>query len=134
MAVRKMHQTTVRFGPDLWEALEDECAHLGVSVAQFLREAALTRLVYAAGRRGDDEFELALDLVAAKAPASEAPRDPLPPPIELDRFATTAQSAEITAQRASRESLESAALHAQGRLARQRARELRALVARHRRA
>ena len=55
-----MHQTTVRFGADLWEALEDECMRLGVSVAQYLREAALTRLTYAAGKRGDDDFEDAL--------------------------------------------------------------------------
>jgi hypothetical protein len=62
---RKMHQTTVRFGPDLWEALENECRHLGVSVAQYIREASLTRLVYAAGRRGDHEFEHSLGLVKA---------------------------------------------------------------------
>jgi hypothetical protein len=55
-----MHQTTVRFGPDLWHALEAECARLGVSAAQFLREAALARLAYTAGQRGDREYELAL--------------------------------------------------------------------------
>src|SRR5215212_2210031 len=56
----RMHQTTVRFGPDLWEALEIECARLGVSAAQYLREAALARLSYSAGRRGEDEYEVAL--------------------------------------------------------------------------
>jgi hypothetical protein len=55
-----MHQTTVRFGSDLWQALERECAELGVSVAPYLREAALARLMYAAGRRGDPDLELAL--------------------------------------------------------------------------
>ena len=55
-----MHQTTIRFGSDLWGALERECAELGVSVAQYLREAALARLMYAAGRRGDPDFEAAL--------------------------------------------------------------------------
>jgi len=55
-----MHQTTVRFGPDLWEALEVECVRLGVSAAQYLREAALARLAYTAGKRGDPEYELAL--------------------------------------------------------------------------
>jgi hypothetical protein len=55
-----MHQTTVRFGPDLWDAMEAECARLGVSAAQYLREAALARLAYTAGRRGDREYELAL--------------------------------------------------------------------------
>ncbi|MBA3264184.1 MAG: hypothetical protein H0T69_17295 [Thermoleophilaceae bacterium] len=41
MATRKVHQTTVRFEADLWEALESECAELGLSVAQYVREAAL---------------------------------------------------------------------------------------------
>jgi hypothetical protein len=48
-----MHQTTVRFGRDLWEALEKEAAMAGVSVAQFIREAAVARLGYAAAPRGD---------------------------------------------------------------------------------
>jgi hypothetical protein len=39
-----MHQTTLRFGPDLWAALEVESERLGVSVAHFVRDAALTRL------------------------------------------------------------------------------------------
>jgi hypothetical protein len=52
---RKMHQTTVRFGEDLWEALEVEAERLGVSVAQYVRDAALRRLSYDAGRR--DEFD-----------------------------------------------------------------------------
>jgi hypothetical protein len=55
-----MHQTTVRFSPDLWESLEREAAGLGVSVAQYVREAALTRLTYRAGQRGDAQFEAAL--------------------------------------------------------------------------
>jgi hypothetical protein len=59
-----MHQTTVRFGPDLWQALERESSELGISVAQYVREAALARLMYTAGRRGDPEYELA-QLVAA---------------------------------------------------------------------
>ena len=56
----RMHQTTVRFGADLWEALEVECGRLGVSAAQYLREAALARLAYTAGQRGDKEYEHAL--------------------------------------------------------------------------
>ena len=55
-----MHQTTVRFGPDLWEQLEIECSRLGVSAAQFLREAAVARLAYTAGRRGETDYESAL--------------------------------------------------------------------------
>lgn len=129
MAVRKMHQTTVRFGPDLWEALEEECARLGVSVAQYLREAALTRLVYAAGRRGDDEFELALDVATG--------REGEPAPISLLHSAsvvTPAGPAQRAAERAQSEGTASSALHAQGRLARQRARQLRERAARYRNA
>jgi hypothetical protein len=61
MADRKMHQTTVRFGADLWEALEIECAQLGVSVAQFVRESALARLMYMAGRRGESAYDAAFE-------------------------------------------------------------------------
>jgi hypothetical protein len=110
MAVRKMHQTTVRFGADLWEALEAECAELGVSVAQFVRESALARLAYLAGRRGDLDYEQALELAGAPPPQRyERPVDPVAS--ALDRSA-----AEIS---------ESAALWAQGRQARRRAEELR---------
>jgi hypothetical protein len=125
MATRKMHQTTVRFGADLWEALEHECTRLGVSVAQYLREAALTRLVYAAGRRGDDEFELALD-VATGTDGVRAAQDVA----ELEDVGAPARSATTAHERAHREAAESAALATQGRLARQRARELRQIAAR----
>jgi hypothetical protein len=66
----RMHQTTVRFGADLWEALERECERLGMSVAQYVREAALARLVYAAGRRGDAAFEAALEAAAESEPTA----------------------------------------------------------------
>lgn len=39
-----MHQTTVRFGADLWRELVDESERAGVSVAQYVREAAVARL------------------------------------------------------------------------------------------
>jgi len=55
----KMHQTTVRFSPDLWESLEIECKRLGMSAAQYLREAALARLAFTAGQRGDIAYETA---------------------------------------------------------------------------
>ena len=48
-----MHQTTVRFSADLWDELETECFALGVSIAQYLREAAVARVAYSAARRGD---------------------------------------------------------------------------------
>ena len=121
-----MHQTTVRFGSDLWEALEDECARLGVSVAQYLREAALTRLIYAAGRRGDDEFELALALATGTERPATVEDD-------LDSIAGAARAAGTIRERAVREGSESAALAAQGELVRRRARELREQIAARRR-
>ena len=48
-----MHQTTLRFPQDLWDFLEQEAKGLGVSIAQYVREAALARAAYDAGRRGD---------------------------------------------------------------------------------
>lgn len=53
---RTMRATTVRFGTDLWEMLEREAERSGVSVAQYVREAALTRIAYSAGRRGEEPF------------------------------------------------------------------------------
>jgi hypothetical protein len=95
---RKMHQTTVRFGADLWGALQVEAKRLGVSVAQYVRDAALGRLSYDAGRRDEQT-------------GTRAPR---------------AQAAENGAAAAQSELSQSEALWAQGRLARQRAADLRA--------
>lgn len=63
MAGRRMHQTTVRFGPDLWEALEVEAGRAGVSVAQYVRDSALMRVAYTRGRDGDPHYQAALDTV-----------------------------------------------------------------------
>jgi hypothetical protein len=60
-----MHQTTVRFSAELWTDLAAEAETLGVSVAQFIREAALARLAYNAGRRGDSGWRSALRLAGA---------------------------------------------------------------------
>ena len=64
-----MHQTTVRFDPEVWAALDEEAARLGVSTAQYVREAAVARLAYGLGRRGDRAFERAL--VAAGSTGDE---------------------------------------------------------------
>ncbi len=120
-----MHQTTVRFGADLWEALEEECASLGVSVAQYLREAALARLAYAAARRGDLDFEHALDFATEGRVRQQPPAAPTlaEPPTE----------AATAVERAQLEVSDSAALWAQGRQARRRAQQLRDETARARR-
>jgi hypothetical protein len=59
MESRKMHQTTVRFGPDLWSEIEVEARRVGVSVAQYVRDAALMRVAYTRGRDGDPHYEAA---------------------------------------------------------------------------
>src|SRR5215208_65542 len=62
-----MKATTVRFGEDLWAMLDGESRRLGVSAAQFVREAAILRLAMLAGRRGDPESELTIAEIARRA-------------------------------------------------------------------
>jgi hypothetical protein len=57
---RKMHQTTVRFGPDLWDEIEVEARRAGVSVAQYVRDSALMRVSYTRGRDGDAHYDAAM--------------------------------------------------------------------------
>jgi len=61
-----MRATTVRFGDDLWAMLERESKRLGVSAAQFVREATIIRLAAIAGNRGDFEAELTVAEIAAR--------------------------------------------------------------------
>jgi hypothetical protein len=56
-----MHQTTVRFGPDLWADIDLEAERAGVSVAQYVRDSAMMRVAYTRGRDGDPHYEAALD-------------------------------------------------------------------------
>jgi hypothetical protein len=51
-----MKVTTVRFGADLWQLLEQEAERAGVSVSQYVREAALARAAASAGARGTVPF------------------------------------------------------------------------------
>jgi hypothetical protein len=95
----RMHQTTVRFGPDLWSALEEEARRVGVSVAHYVRDAALARLV-ATGRDAS---------AAAGRDVAWAPS------------ARTHLAERVSAQLDSAE-----AVRAQGKLARDRSRRLRA--------
>lgn len=81
MVAMTMHATTVRFTDDLWELLEREAAAQGVSVAQFVRDAALMRVATVMSRRGDADGDATLARLAAAAAsrvtgASAAVRDP----------------------------------------------------------
>jgi hypothetical protein len=69
-----MHQTTLRFGPDLWETLERDAAAAGVSVAQYVRDAALMRVTYDAARRGDPGLEAALAALDHADHGANAPK------------------------------------------------------------
>jgi hypothetical protein len=112
----KMHQTTVRFGPDLWEALEAECAGIGVSIAQYLREAALARMAYTAGRRHESGYEDALVQAGAPSLATAVPLE----------YELAAMQAERATSAANEQSLDAVAVIAQGDQVRLRAREVRA--------
>lgn len=74
-----MHQTTLRFAPGTWRAIEAEAADADVSTAQFVRDAVLWRIAYEAGRRderGERALAAAVDRgVAFAEPAQEAALD-----------------------------------------------------------
>lgn len=46
---------TIRVSPELWGLLEEEAARQEISVSQFVRDAALLRVGYLAGARGDED-------------------------------------------------------------------------------
>lgn len=50
-----MRATTIRFTPELWALLQREATREGVSVAQYVRDAALFRVAYSAGIRREQE-------------------------------------------------------------------------------
>ena len=60
-----MKATTVRFSTDLWALLEAEAARTGVSVAQYVRDAALARAAFAAGARSGAPAALLNDWATA---------------------------------------------------------------------
>jgi hypothetical protein len=62
-----MKATTVRFGEDLWGMLERESRRLGISAAQFVREATIMRVSMLAGSRGDPDAELMIAGIASEA-------------------------------------------------------------------
>jgi hypothetical protein len=108
-----VHQTTLRFPEDLWRFLEQEAKSMGISVAQYVREAALARAAYDAGRRGDLPF-VDPALIRGKAGiAPEAVPKPLSSPTD-----TVFEAVETVR--------DSSAVWAQARLVRRRSEQLRA--------
>ena len=49
-----MRATTIRFPNDLWEQLEREARKQEISVAQYVRDAALYRVAFSAGAASED--------------------------------------------------------------------------------
>lgn len=50
-----MRATTIRFPNDLWDQLEREAKQQGISVAQYVRDAALYRVAFSAGAASEEE-------------------------------------------------------------------------------
>jgi hypothetical protein len=66
-----MHQTTVRFTGELWNQLEKEARRMGVSAAQYVRDATLARLAYTAGQRGAGFFSGETSVPESEATTAE---------------------------------------------------------------
>ena len=95
-----MHQTTIRFDSELWRRIDAESVRVGVSAAQYIRDAALIRLT----QTGD-----------AHVPGAADPK--------AEQLQQNAASAIAHAEAAH---ADSRAVWAQARQARERARSLRA--------
>jgi hypothetical protein len=64
--------TTIRFPNDLWEQLEREARKQGISVAQYVRDAALYRVAFSAGAASESH---SLDERASGPPTARPPRE-----------------------------------------------------------
>jgi hypothetical protein len=106
-----MHQTTIRFGSDLWRALSLAAEEQGTSVAQYVREAAVARMAQGSRSGGSPEAATAGAADTDRRRSAERPHD-------ADRGAA--------ARSASRDQVEgSRAVWAQGQQARAQARAVR---------
>jgi hypothetical protein len=70
----------VRISDDLWEMLEVEAGRQRISVAQFLRDAALLRLGQIAGRRDDADARMTIAELAARSLEDRRQYESAPPP------------------------------------------------------
>jgi zinc transporter ZupT len=122
-----VHQTTLRFPEDLWRLLELEAKALGISVAQYVREAALARVAYDAGRRGESLF--------IEPAMLGAPSEPVPAAVAAEPAAqpTPGIAAGHAIAAASETVIDSSAVWAQARLVRRRAEQLREQARTHHR-
>ena len=58
---------TIRVSPELWTLLEREAARQEISVSQFVRDAALLRVGYLAGARGDEDGLVTIGELASRS-------------------------------------------------------------------
>ena len=71
-----MRATTVRFSDSLWTLIEREAGRDGVSAAQYIRDATVLRTAYEMGRRGDSDFDEAIERASGRTEAGrEQPLD-----------------------------------------------------------
>ena len=61
-----MRATTVRFSDSLWTLIEREASRDGVSAAQYVRDATVLRTAYEMGRRGDGDFDEAIERASGR--------------------------------------------------------------------
>ena len=86
---------TIRVSPELWTLLEEEAGRQEISVSQFVRDAALLRVGYLAGARGDEDGLVTIGQLAARADgerrrfSSEERRRKLEDPARLDAIEKT---------------------------------------------
>jgi hypothetical protein len=124
IAMPRMHQTTLRFGPDLWAALVSESTRSGVSVAQYVRDAAVARLALATNR------EPGLQQPEFPTPLADG-GEPVPPGEPIGAQLSSAEAVRAQGQlardraRRLRSETDAEAVRVQGQLARDRAKRLR---------
>src|ERR1700712_3974752 len=92
-----MRATTVRFEEELWTLVEAAAQSQGVSAAQFIRDATVTRTALDAGRRKDPEATAALATLSAgrrrqRQAGGAGGYDPAAPLAEPQRLAILRQS------------------------------------------
>jgi GAF domain-containing protein len=86
---------TIRVSPELWTLLEEEAARQEISVSQFVRDAALLRVGYLAGARGDENGLVTIGELASRSNgerrrfSSEERRQKLEDPIRLEAIERT---------------------------------------------
>ena len=98
-----MRATTVRFGADLWRELEAEAARVGVSVAQYVRDAALIRVTWERLRAEPGDYAAATGVVGE--PDEAAPPEARPADVS-PRLREESRALRSEAEQAQRRSVE----------------------------